>query len=35
MFRIGVAAYGARVFLYSYPDLPVWANSSRASGADE
>jgi hypothetical protein len=24
---------GALVFFYLYPDLPVWANSFRASGA--
>ena len=30
---VGVAAYGARVFSFSYPDLPVWANSCRAYGA--
>jgi hypothetical protein len=33
MYSVSVAAYGARVLSYSYPDLPVWANSFRASGA--
>jgi len=33
MCSVSVAAYGAHVLSYSYPDLPVWANSFRASGA--
>jgi len=30
-----VAAYGARCSSYAYPGLPAWANSFRASGAEE
>jgi hypothetical protein len=31
--RLMCRAYGAQFLFFPYPDLPVWANSFRASGA--